>query len=99
MIECRSIEEVRSHIDRIDAQIVPLLAERTFYVEQAARIKTDRHAVVVPERVEQIVLHVRHLAMENGADPDLIERIYRSLLDAFILHEAKVWPTLHPPQT
>lgn len=95
MIECRSIDEVRSHIDRIDAQIVPLLAERSRYVEQAARFKTDRHAILVPERIEQIILHVRHLAMEDGADPDLMEKIYRSMLDAFVLHEAKVWPQAH----
>ncbi len=95
MIECRSIEEVRSHIDRIDAQIAPLLAERCHYVEQAAKFKTDRHAILVPERVEQIILHVRHLAVENGADPDLMEKIYRSILDAFVLHEAKVWPKTH----
>lgn len=96
MIECHSIEEVRANIDRLDARIVPLLAERSFYVEQAAKFKTDKHAVLVPERVEQIVLHVRHLAVENGADPDLVERIYRSLLDAFVLHEAKMWPKMHP---
>lgn len=96
MIECRSIQEVREHIDRIDARVVPLLAERGFYVEQAAKFKTDRSAVLVPERVEQIILHVRHLAVENGSDPDLIEKIYRALLDAFLLHETRVWGKTHP---
>lgn len=95
MTECRSIDEVRAHIDRIDAQIVPLLAERSVYVEQAAKFKQDKHAVLVPARVEQIILHARHLAAENGADPDLIEKIYRAMLDCFLLHETKVWPKLH----
>jgi isochorismate pyruvate lyase len=98
MIECRSIEEVRSNIDRIDAQIVPLLAERSHYVEQAANFKRDRQDVLVPERIEQIILHARHLALENGADPDLLEKIYRSMIDAFVLHEAKVWRELHRDQ-
>lgn len=97
MIECRSIDEVRNEIDRIDAQIVQLLAERSRYVEQAARFKTDRHSILVPDRVEQIILHVRHLAVENGVEPDLMERIYRAMLDAFLLHEAKVWQQVHKP--
>jgi isochorismate pyruvate lyase len=95
MKECHSIEEVRVNIDRLDAQIVPLLAERSFYVGQAAKFKADKKDVVVPERIEQIILRVRHMAVENGSDPDLIERIYRSMLDAFIMFEAHVWHDQH----
>ncbi len=95
MIDCRSIDEVREHIDRIDSRIVQLLAERAFYVEQAAKFKTDKHAVLVPERMEQIVLRVRHLAVEEGMDPDVAEKIYRTILDAFVMHETKVWDKVH----
>ena len=91
MIECSSIQDVRTHIDRLDSQIVPLLAERSFYVGEAAKFKTEKKDVVVPERIEQIILRVRHMAVENGTDPDLIERIYRSMLDAYIMFEAHVW--------
>jgi isochorismate pyruvate lyase len=95
MIECSSIQEVRTHIDRLDAQIVPLLCERSFYVGEAAKFKTEKKDVVVPERIEQIILRVRHMAVEEGGDPDLIERIYRSMLDAFIMYEAHVWTDKH----
>lgn len=95
MIECSSIQEVRAHIDRLDAQIVPLLCERSFYVGQAAKFKAEKKDVVVPDRIEQIILRVRHMAMDDGADPDLIEKIYRSMLDAFIMYEAHVWQDTH----
>lgn len=95
MIECHSIQDVRTHIDRLDSQLVPLLAERSFYVSQAAKFKAEKKDVVVPERIEQIVLRVRHMAIENGADPDLMERIYRSMLDAYIMFEAHVWTDRH----
>ena len=42
MIECSSIQDVRTHIDRLDSQIVPLLAERSFYVGEAAKFKTEK---------------------------------------------------------
>ena len=36
-VHCHTLEEVRTQIDRLDRQIVTLLAERGAYVAQAAR--------------------------------------------------------------
>lgn len=98
MPECKDLAEVRENIDRLDRRIVPLLAERAGYVEQAARFKATKAAVVDPARIEQIILRVRHMAVEEGMDADLVEHIYRSMIDAFIVHEAKVYKTLHPEE-
>lgn len=38
-VTCTTLEEVRNNIDRLDQQIVTLLAERGRYVSQAARFK------------------------------------------------------------
>lgn len=95
MAECKTLAEVREHIDRLDRQIVPLLAERAGYVEQAAGFKPTKAAVVDTDRIEQIVLKVRHLANEEGTSPDLIEHIYRAMIDAYIVHEAKVYTKIH----
>lgn len=95
MVECANLAEVRDNIDRLDRRIVPLLAERSDYVRQAARFKQTKAAVVDIDRIEQIILKVRHLAIEEGADPDLIERIYRSMIDAFIVFEGHEWTHIH----
>jgi|AGTN01.2.fsa_nt_gi Chorismate mutase len=98
MPECKNLQEVRENIDRLDRRLVPLLAERAAYVTQAARFKATKAAVIDPERIEQIILKVRHMAIEEGMDPDLVEHIYRSMIDAFIIHEAKVYKKLHPEE-
>ncbi|MBX9635855.1 MAG: chorismate mutase, partial [Magnetospirillum sp.] len=72
------------------------LAERAGYVEQAAGFKATKAAVVDNARIEQIILKVRHLANEEGMCPDLVEHIYRSMIDAFIIHEAKIYKKIHP---
>lgn len=95
MTECNSLIEVREHIDRLDRQIVPLLAERTRFVEQAARFKQTKQAVVDTDRIEAVVLKVRHLAIEEGMDPDMAEKIYRAIIDASIVHEAHKWVEIH----
>jgi isochorismate pyruvate lyase len=95
MTKCLSLAEVRQNIDRLDAIIVPLLAERAGFVAQAAGFKVTKAAVVDNDRIEQIALRVRHLAIENGTDPDLIEHIYRALINAYIVFESQQWVRLH----
>lgn len=87
MEECKSIENVRSHIDRIDRQIVALLAERGGYVKQAARFKKTTDDVKAPQRVEQVIAKVTALAREFGADASVAEQVYRAMIAGFISAE------------
>jgi isochorismate pyruvate lyase len=82
-VPCNSIEEVRAQIDRIDRSIVALLAERSVYVHQAARFKKTADAVRAPQRVEQVIAKVKTLATEQGASPEIVEQVYRAMIEAF----------------
>lgn len=79
--ECDSLEQVRDHIDRLDNQIVPLLLERNHYVMQAAKLKGDVNAARVPARIEEVVQKVRAVADERGSNPDIVEAIYRAMIE------------------
>ncbi|WP_218011464.1 chorismate mutase [Azohydromonas lata] len=81
---CESLEEVRTQIDRLDRQIVALVAERGGYVKQAAKFKKTTDDVKAPQRVEQVIAKVKSLAGELGANPDVTERVYRAMIAAFI---------------
>ena len=83
-VHCNSIEEVRSNIDRIDRQIVILLAERERYVKQAARFKKSTDDVQAPQRVEQVIAKVTALSQELGANPSITEQVYRAMISGFI---------------
>lgn len=84
MNQCASLEQVRAHIDRLDHQIVALLAERGGYVKQAARFKKTPEEVRAPQRVEQVIIKVTDLADQLGASPVVVERVYRAMISAFI---------------
>ncbi len=86
-VNCNTLEEVRDNIDRLDQQIVSLLAERGGYVSQAARFKKDADAVKAPQRVEQVIAKVRDLSHTLGANPDVTEQVYRAMIAAFIQQE------------
>ncbi|MFL2769486.1 MAG: chorismate mutase [Rhodospirillaceae bacterium] len=79
--ECKSLEEVRENIDRLDNSIVPLLLERNHYVMQAAKLKGDVNAARVPTRIEDVVQKVRSVAQERGSNPDIVEAIYRAMIE------------------
>jgi len=81
--DCQTLDDVRAQIDRIDAEIVALLAERTGYARQAGRLKPTTAEVRALARVEQVIARVRHLAAEHGAPPDLVERLYRTMIEGF----------------
>jgi len=81
---CQNIEEVRTNIDRLDRQIVTLLAERGAYVKQAAKFKKTTADVKAPQRVEQVISKVTALAVELGASSSVTEHVYRAMIAGFI---------------
>ncbi|MGH8382240.1 chorismate mutase [Pseudomonas sp.] len=94
-VQCTSIEEVRQRIDRIDHDLAALLARRGKLVTQAASFKKTTADVRAPARVEQVITKVRGVANETGASPEVVERVYRAMIDAFIDEELKTHATLH----
>lgn len=81
---CKSLEEVRNNIDRIDKEIIMLIAERGNFVKQASKFKKDSQDVTAPQRVEAVIQKVRHLSEEYGANPDMVEKLYRDMIENFV---------------
>ncbi|MBY0612924.1 MAG: chorismate mutase [Beijerinckiaceae bacterium] len=88
---CTSLAEVRTNIDRIDHEMIRLMAERGKYVAEAGRFKANPAAVSVPARVEQIILKVREIARENGLSDVVAEKTYRAMIAAFEDYEREEW--------
>ena len=81
---CQNLEEVRSNIDRIDDAIIKLIAERGDYVAQASKFKKNEDGVRDSSRVEKVIQKVREKAKLYGANPDMVEALYREMISRFI---------------
>ncbi|QLY29654.1 chorismate mutase [Nocardia huaxiensis] len=79
-----SLEEVRREIDDIDARIVELLGARQQLVMRAATFKRNEAEVRAPDRRARMMVRLRELAVRHGVDPDLVERVYNTMIDGFI---------------
>lgn len=93
---CNTLAEVRDNIDRIDRDIVKLMAERQKYVGEAGRFKKDPAAVSAPARVEAIIVKVKALAKDVGLAPDVAEKTYRALIAGFEDYERAEWAARNP---
>ncbi|WP_323038274.1 chorismate mutase [Gemmobacter sp.] len=86
--DCADMGQLRAEIDRLDAALVALLAERSGFIDRAAQIKAGNGLPArIPGRVEEVVANVRRLAAAGGLAPDLAEDLWRRLIDWSIARE------------
>jgi isochorismate pyruvate lyase len=99
--ECSTMAELRVEIDRIDAELVALFAERVSFIDRAAQIKTGTgQPARIKARVEDVVAKVRGHAVAHGLPPDKLEKLWRKLIDWSIeREEAVLGPSLPEDKT
>lgn len=89
--DCSHIQEIRTEIDAIDREVIAALARRFAYVKAAAKFKTNQTSVQAPERFNSMLQQRRLWAEEAGLNPEVIEQMYRDLVNYFINEELKHW--------
>ena len=94
---CTTLQDVRREVNALDDVLVPLLVERVGYMTQAARIKQGVEQVRDEARIEAIIARVRDRAQAEGGDADVMETIYRSLMEACIAYEHREFARLREP--
>ncbi|MEX0839241.1 MAG: chorismate mutase [Parvibaculum sp.] len=91
MVKCNTMADVRREIDRIDRELVKLLAERQTYIEQAGAIKGERTRVRDEARIEEVVQKVLVEADREGLSRAIAEPLWRLLIERSIAHEYDVF--------
>lgn len=88
---CGDMASLRDQIDRLDRELITLLAARAGYIDRAVELKQGNGwPARIPERVEEVVMNARAAAEGQGLDPGLIEDLWRQLVDWSIAREARV---------
>jgi isochorismate pyruvate lyase len=72
---------IRSRIDQIDDQLVPLLSQRIALALQASRYKNTVEEVRGCDRVRQVLDAVASRAVGAGGDADTVVEIYRFIIE------------------
>ena len=84
MKKCASLEEVRDEIDKIDDQILELIAKRKDMVKQAANFKHSVEEIKADDRIDHVIDKVRHKALVLGVSPNMVTDIYRQMIEDMV---------------
>ena len=87
--DCSTLAELRSEIDRIDRDLVRLIAERSSFVRRAAELKTSREEVLDPARIAAILADIKREAEKLGLDPEVAQETFRAMIERFVAYEYK----------
>jgi chorismate mutase len=85
------LQALRVQVDAVDAQIVDLLASRFRITAQIGQLKAA-HALnaVDPEREAAQEARFRALAQAHGLKPELVVRVFRSIIDEVVSNHREV---------
>ncbi|MDH5465168.1 MAG: chorismate mutase [Thiovulaceae bacterium] len=82
--QCNSLSEVRTEIDKLDSQIVELIAKRNAYIHQAAKFKVSIEEVKDESRVSDVLSRARNQAMELGVNPSMMSEIFELMINKMV---------------
>lgn len=89
--DCKSMQDVRAEIDRLDGELVALFTERASYITRAGEIKqVENLPAAIPERVEAVIANAKRLAEGNGLDGAFYADMWRKLVEHSIEMENRI---------
>ncbi len=85
-----TMADIRKEIDRIDENLIKLLADRQRCVEKAIVVKKrDGLPARDDARIAQVIDHVRVLARGHKVDPALVEAMWTEMVEWFVAYEER----------
>lgn len=86
-----TLQRYRQSIDRIDAALVFLLAERFQITQAVGRYKAETGLPPAdPGREDRQIARLRELAAQADLDPEFSEKFLRFIIDEVIRHHAQL---------
>lgn len=82
-----SLQDARHLIDLIDAEVIRLFSKRAKYVHQVVQFKNTPADIRAQERYDEVMRRRREMAEAAGLNPDVIEQMYKLLVENFIKEE------------
>ncbi len=78
----KKLDQLRRKLDEIDGQIISLIAERQFNVEQIGNVKLSTNSPTRDyQREKQVIDKIRNHAIEHGLDPEIAQSIFELVIE------------------
>tara|TARA_B100000686_G_scaffold194352_1_gene201241 strand:+ start:569 stop:853 length:285 start_codon:yes stop_codon:yes gene_type:complete len=90
-MQFENMKELREEIDLLDNELIILFSKRFKFIENAALIKNDINDIRDNERIEKIIKRLRNLAKKNNLSEDIIEKLWRFIIELSIEQEREIF--------
>ena len=87
----KNMEELRKELDLLDNELIKLVSKRFKFNEQAAINKEDISKIRDNDRIEDIIKRLRKLAKNNDISPDIVEKLWRYIIELSIELETEIF--------
>jgi len=89
------LQNFREKIDEIDEKIVKLISERLGICRAVAKYKSENNVPMMqPDRVKEVLVKRRKLADALSVNQDLIENIYKLIVEEACIIEDEIIESL-----
>ncbi|MDX9814432.1 MAG: chorismate mutase [Sulfurimonas sp.] len=76
-----SLSQIREEIDKLDDELVELIAKRSHLLRQVASFKNTIDEVKAQDRIDFILHRVRQLAIAKEISPNLVSELFEFMID------------------
>ena len=83
----KNILKIRKELDKLDNILLNIIKRRTKLVDRVIQNKKYKKDIVDKKRIKIILKNISKKSKKNKIDPKIINKIWRSMIKAFIEYE------------
>ena len=80
----KNILKIRKDLDKLDDLFLNLIKKRTFLVNQVLKNKKFKKDIVDKKRIKKILFNIKKKSKKKRIDPKITNRIWKSMIGAYI---------------
>jgi|TARA_B110000211_G_C13783574_1_gene423054 chorismate mutase len=85
----KKIIKIRKKLDKLDLEMLNLIKKRSLLVDQVIKIKHLKKQIIDKKRIKMILKNIKKKSVLKKIDPNITERIWKTMINSFIQYEFK----------
>ena len=83
----KNILKIRNKLDKLDNSLLKIIKKRTLLVDKVIKNKKFKKDIVDKKRIKIILKNIRKKSIIKKIDPKITNKIWKSMIKAFIEYE------------
>ena len=85
----KKLSKIRSELDKLDDFLIKIIKKRTILVKKVLALKERKSQIVDHKRINVILRNIKKKSLNNGIDPKITNRIWKSMIWSYIDFERR----------